>query len=516
VNTRQLRSHWLFLLVLVVMLPFLFVRLAQVPYTWYDEGLNLSALSTLAETGLYALSSDGQLRLADPAIQTGPPMIVPMSWYYRLSGHDLALIRLPVVITSLITLVVFYAFVCRLFNRNAALLAVLFLLAMPGEYTGSYILLSRQVLGEIPAILVITLGLHLLLNERSSLLQNILTGLLFGLAIALKSQVLLILPAALGLWALYRIYRDRQEWRRWLVIIGVLLLVYGLDTLWRAGMAGDQFTQNTNVLRDGALIHILPFRALNNLRDTSLLLRFGAMLLAVGGTILLLWRVPAARPTRPQNRQVMYFLLLFVSVWALWYALVSIGWQRYAFIGLVFAMPFLGFLAAYLIETVVRRPAVLRWVYVGATVVLLAFIAYYQWRKLQDTGGEQFFAMTDFVQQNVPQDAVIVSWEWPAQFVTGRQVVYPTTNIVNAITADLALGHGYDPALFNPLAECPSYVLLGSFEVDRRVLAEALAAAEPEPLFSQGYYELYHIPEGNLERRPDGTCSPASSSARSK
>jgi 4-amino-4-deoxy-L-arabinose transferase-like glycosyltransferase len=508
-----LRRHGLFGLVLLLTLPLLVVRLAEFPYTWYDEGLNLATARTLAETGLYALPSADGLRIADPAIQTGPPILVPLSWFYTLYGPNLELARLTIAVTAVLALVALYALAYRLYGALPAYLAALFILVLPGDSTANYIMMSRQVLGEIPAILCIALGLHLLLNDRARSRSYLAVGLLFGLAITIKSQVLLILVASTGLWALYSLARCPQEGRRWLLVAGAMGVVYGLDTLWRAQMAGPQWAENMQTLREGALIHIIPFRTLRNLRELSVLWRLALAGPVLGGLLPAQRRDPAAAPVGAGARRVQGFLLLFTALWIGWYAFVSIGWQRYSFIGMVFVMIFLAFLAARWLE---RRFSTRLSYAVLTGLCGLAIGAQHIPNMLDDRRGDDFFAMAAFVESSVTPDEVVLTWEWPVRYFFGGSFVYPGTRVANAITESLFFKRPYDSKVFNSLAACPDYVLLGSFNVDRQVLTGALEAADPTPMFEQGDYELYRIPAENLRRLPDGTCALNPAILRSK
>ncbi|NWG17295.1 MAG: glycosyltransferase family 39 protein [Chloroflexi bacterium] len=510
---NQLRRHWPFGLLLLLTVPVLFIRLAEVPYTWYDEGLNLATVRTLAETGLYALPSADGLRIADPAIQTGPPILVPLSWFYTLYGPNLGLARLTIAITAVLALIALYALTCRLYGALPAYLAALFILVLPGDSTANYIMMSRQVLGEIPALLCIALGLHLLLNDRARSRSYLAVGLLFGLAITIKSQVLLILVATLGLWTVYSLLRCPQEGRRWLLVAGAMGAFYGLDLMWRSQMAGPQWAEHVETLRQGTLIHLIPFRALRNLGEFNALWRLGLTGLAVGGALWVQRRAPASAPTGDGARRVQGFLLLFAVLWVGWYAFVSIGWQRYSFVGMVFVMVFLAFLAA---RWPGRRLDTRRGYAVLTGLFVLVAGAQHIPELLNDRRGADFFAMVSYVEQNVAQDAVVITWEWPVRYLTAGRFVYPTTTVANAITAATFFDWPYSKKTFDSLAACPDYVLLGSFEVDRTVLAGAITAADPNPLFRQGSYELYRIPDDNLRRLADGSCAPNPVSLRSK
>ncbi|MBZ0284491.1 MAG: glycosyltransferase family 39 protein [Anaerolineae bacterium] len=492
-----LQNHWPFLVLLLIALPLLMIRLAEVPYTWYDEGLNLNAARSLATTGLYGLPTADDLRLSDPAIQTGPPMIIPLAALYSLFGPNLTVMRLFTVLFGILTLIALYRLSARLHGPFPAFITVLLLIMMPGDTTANFILLSRQVLGEIPAILCITLGLHFLLRPTRHFGNNVLVGLCFGLAVVLKSQVLLVLSATIALFAIYCVLIDRSAWRQWATIIGVMVALYLADWSWRLSMAGLDSTRNFEVLREGALIHIFPFRPLSNLQDTGVLIRLGYSLLACGSFFLIRWRIPESHPAESSKQRVEVFVVLFSLLWVLWFALVSIGWRRYAFIGQVFST----ILIAYAINWVWLR---LRWptnqkVYAGLVAVCLVAVLPVYLPDLTNHQGDDFFAMMKYIEDEIPAEARIVSWEWPMSYFTEQQYIYPETKVVNAVTQAFFFQRPYDSAMFDPLAQCPDYILLGSFVFDRYTLGAALEVADEAPLFRSGIYEIHRIPAEELQ-----------------
>src|SRR4051812_10213889 len=102
---RNTRPHWPFCILLILFLFFTTIHIAHIPNVWYDEGLNLNAARTLAETGNYGLTSGASIRLGDPAIQTGTPMLLPLAVLYRVFGPNLAVSRLFTVVCGMAALI---------------------------------------------------------------------------------------------------------------------------------------------------------------------------------------------------------------------------------------------------------------------------------------------------------------------------------------------------------------------------------------------------------------------------
>ena len=99
------------------------------PHTWFDEGLNAGTAATLARSGLYALPDPEKPRVLDPAIQTGPTVIVPIALAYRIFSPGVWLARMVVLPFAVLACVGFILIARRLIGDGGAGLAFLFLLA---------------------------------------------------------------------------------------------------------------------------------------------------------------------------------------------------------------------------------------------------------------------------------------------------------------------------------------------------------------------------------------------------
>lgn len=479
-----LSRYWALFLLLLIAIPLLTINLHLAPYPWFDEGLNLAAVRTFAETGAYALPSSDELRFSDPAIQTGPPVLLPLSLLYRLVGADIGFMRLMIVISGLVALVLVYSLSQQLFGQRSALLSTLLLLLLPGMETSNFIMMSRQVLGEVPAIVYVLLGLMVLHNRPLSRWHWLSVGVLFGLAVTIKSQILVVLSVTLLVFLLAALIR--RQWSVagcWLLLIVAMVAVYLIDWLWRSSMGS--MPDSTETLIQGIRIHILTFQPLQNFTDFNVLWRVALGLLSAGAFVIL-----EGRDLIAPERRVARFIVVFVVLWMLWYSLFSIGWPRYAFVGLIFALLLLGRVVSRLLK---RRS--FPWTMKTCSMLLLAGAlgaGLIHGPQLTDTrAGDDFFAMMRYLREEVPSDARIVTWEWLATFLTDQQYVLPSTAITNEITAHVFLGQPYDIQAYDSLATCPDYLLYGSFVVDRTVLQ--VAQPDAAPVFERGWYQLYAV-----------------------
>jgi hypothetical protein len=182
----------------------------------------------------------------------------------------------------------------------------------------------------------------------------------------------------------------------------------------------------------------------------------------------------------PRNRDGQRWSLLVVLVLLnlLWYVFASIGWSRYAFLGLSLAcIPVARFFAdltddfslspSSLWGEIARRqmPAtrdLLAWTALMWLLAMLVIPGALVLRKVVLPGDNTPLAMAAYIDAHVPREAVIETWEAEMGFLTDHGYHYPPAGLL-----DMAVGHiwrngpspseGYD---FRAQAE-HSYVLVG-------------------------------------------------------
>src|SRR5215213_7290546 len=155
---QVLERAWLLALIAGTLLLAL-TNLPYAPATWFDEGSHLHVPKTLIQHGVYAdISSEGY-RYYGPTIGIGPTIMLPIALVFKLFGVGLEQGRLVIVTYLLVALAAGYALAQRLHGRRVALLAVTLLLASRTfSYPGA-IEYGRQVLGEIPGVAFLMLGM---------------------------------------------------------------------------------------------------------------------------------------------------------------------------------------------------------------------------------------------------------------------------------------------------------------------------------------------------------------------
>lgn len=459
------RRPWLQCVVVLVVFCILWAyRQPNFPPPWFDEGLNISAAAALAREGQYALPDPGGARVLDPAIQTGPTVILPLALTFRLLGVDMMTARLVMLPFALLALAVLLLIARRLMGAPFWVTALLLFAGSREDYT-SYLYMSRQVLGETPALALSLAGLWLWWQTLEGRLKRApglaLCGLAWGLAMVTKSQVLLLLPASLALiCALDRLYYHQASWKDYLIPAAVAALCVAgwyLAQYWVAG--ADRFQLNVMILRDGMSKFVLGINPRYWLNALRVILYSGWLLWGLPG---LIWAIVKSRR---QNQSGFYHLtLLALPTLALfWYVFLSVGWARYAFYVFV---PSAVWAAGLLVEVwrssgpFSALPA--RRLLAGG--VFLLYLVGNGWsfgQKLvapMDTG---FDEMVEFLQTRVDPEAKIEAFEWELRPFVPQTIHFPSTFVANAFAAAIYSGEEAPVELYDPWAVEPHYIIDG-------------------------------------------------------
>ena len=157
-----------------------FYRLTLYPPTWFDEGSHLHVPKALVRWGVYADYSSEGFRFSGPIFGVGPTVLVPIAGAFRLFGIDLWSARWVMVGYLLLGVSLFSAVARRWVPGWGAAFATLWFTFARSLDT---LTLGRQVLGEVPGMAFLALGLigwaRMARGQKGGL---ILAGLGFGLA----------------------------------------------------------------------------------------------------------------------------------------------------------------------------------------------------------------------------------------------------------------------------------------------------------------------------------------------
>ena len=159
------------------------------PPLWWDEGWTLSVARNWVELGHFGRLLNGELHSAGLAGHF--PVVSAMALSFKLFGIGIWQGRLPGVNFTIAALGTMYFLAYCLYNRKIAIGTIAALTLMTVSMETHPIMLSSQVLGEIPAMFYLVAGYALLLCtlEKSNWIIFPVIGF-WGIGIQIKAQVL--------------------------------------------------------------------------------------------------------------------------------------------------------------------------------------------------------------------------------------------------------------------------------------------------------------------------------------
>lgn len=479
-------------------------RLEVYPASWFDEGLVLQVPKNLVLYHEYAMMylPDG-LREFDPAIQAGPTILLPIALVFHLAGIGLLQARLVMVFYSLLAVGAFYSLVRGLSGMKIAFLASLLLIfTFDHEFT-SFVFMGRQVLGEVPALSFFLLGTLLWFRgwKRLRWTALIWPGLVWGLAMLTKVQFVLILPVALILfWLLDRVSGKRLPILYVIVPVlvsgGCVLMWYGYQVV---SLGFADYWQQASELGAAGGMHLLSF---SFRKVISAGLQLSGSTLVIFGVPGMLYTLCLGLQIGGEREDRWMFLAVFTATWLVWYAFLSIGWMRYAFvptaISAIFSARLLGKLWGWSGEhsKMLGRwlPMTVGQVAVGGVIVTLLLSGLLPLMKQvvqsPDSGLQE---LADYLNTHIPTEAVIESWEWEVDFLTDHKYHHPPYEVTNAITDKIWYGTPVSPDIYDPLAFRPTYLIRGPFAKWTGIYPQELLGQRCTLIKSVGDYDLYRV-----------------------
>jgi hypothetical protein len=498
-NHRKM-LFWLFGILALYLL--VFHNLTRFPAPWFDEGSHLHVPKTLVQYGVYAdISSEG-FRYYGPTIGVGPTVMLPIAAMFKLIGIGLLQARFVMAIYLIAAVYVFYRLVEHLSGEQLAWIALALVLSSRAVLLLNY---GRQLLGEVPGLFYLLLGLYLWFSgwDKNDWKRLALVGLIFGLAMVTKYQYLLFLaPTLIISWVLDIFYYKSSSNRNFLIPGIIAAGSFGFWQLISLQYLGPSTAmENLALLRasaEGAAFNFDLGQATANLGNlTARSVYLGALIPSLAYGLFI--SIP-----RTSDGQRWSILLLLVGLNLVWYVLVSIGWIRYVFLGFALASIFVARFFSDLTDgfkfdwsdgifpsLFKLRNAKLY----AITLWLLAIILTPMTKTvLEIVQPEPAYArqMADYLDGNVSSNAVIETWDPEMGFLTDHSYHYPP-NALLAVAVDQVY-YGGDPVQDRydfVRTEHPEYLLVGEFSKWTQIYPLDDLMDDYELVQSFGEYDLY-------------------------
>jgi 4-amino-4-deoxy-L-arabinose transferase-like glycosyltransferase len=508
-RSQTLAGWWPYGLIALLALPLLLWHLDTHPVPWFDEGFTTHAARMLTEQGVYGTYNvqDGYVHF-DSGVSTGPAVVLAIAVSFKVLGHGMWQARLVNVIFGLVLLWSCFALMRRLYGTTFGLLAVLILLAWPNFAGVGLQRMSRQVLGEVPALAFLALGWNVLFSSwgtqssKRSTVMAALAGVLFGLGIITKSQVGIVFLPALGLISLLRLRTDYKNLIRWALPVIMTLLTF---IAWRTfEYWGQQDASaaikaaNTEGYIKSIQLLLLPFNFGRWLNRSDWVLLF----IMFVGSVSCLWRARVWQLLKPAQKDEQYqeaTLGLFVFLYAVWFGFVSIGWARYGFVGYMisvllcakFGFDVLGWVFARLPEDWrPAQPSAVRYKLMGVLVAGLVGSHCVDLFTMQPDDSAQLTA--DYIRTQIPREAVIETMEWELDAISGHWELHHPAEADSFEAIQQIFYERHKPNLtYDELQANPDYLIVGAMSDFTGVYDEEALNKHFKLLNEFGAYKIY-------------------------
>jgi hypothetical protein len=503
-TNAQSKSQRIVFLLCGALLVYLFAfhNLTRFPAPWFDEGSHLHVPKTLVKYGVYAdISSEG-FRYYGPTIGVGPTVMLPIAAMFRVFGIGLLQARIVMALYLVAAVWAFFLLVEHLAGRWIAVLATILMLSSRSVLFLEY---GRQLLGEVPGFFFLVAALYLWFSKWNESRHGrlALIGLLFGLAVVTKYQYLLFLAPTLVLaWLANALYYRTSPHRHFLIPGIIAAAVFGLWQLFTLQYLGPATAQeNLALLRASAQAAAFHFNLTQLAANAGELTSRAAYLGTLIPALLYGMFLSLAR-TRESQKWNVIFLLVALNL--AWYVVASIGWLRYAFLGFSLASVFVARLFVTLMEGFKFEPTTsfVRSLFdtrnaarLACALWLLAIVAVplaktaYEIALPEPPAAQE---MSRYLDQHVPPDAVIETWDPEMGFFSDHNYHYPPNGLLAVAIDQVYYGgesvQGHYDFVRN---EQPDYLLLGEFSKWTAIYPFDELQSHYKLVHTVGVYDLY-------------------------
>ncbi len=469
----------------------LFWNLVADPAFWFDEGYKTNAARTIAEHGVYAtVTSDGYIPF-DPGISGGPADILAIALSFKLFGVSVLAARIPAAAYGVAAILLLYGLAAQLHGRRAGVLAVLAILAAPALDGSNFVTLGRQALSEVPAMAWMAGGLLVLVKawQHGGGKLEWMAGVLLGIGVLSRQQwAMALIPAVLAAM-LWRAQLRSPGWaQRIRLNIRPLAAMIGVVVAWKI----VEFVNTPAELRiENALMAAEATRSnlftasFGRMLSTQGWMAVALMLLGIAAGAIHLIQLRRSGDAQSAQFSMHVLLIVFVFCHCAWYALLSVGWPRYAFPGMALALLLL---AAILQRTAGRRFAIASYV----SMLLLAAATFSPLAESAPPQDSSATRMAALIRETTPPAALIETWEWEITTLAGPERFHlPHQKFLFQAIRQRTASEYLFTLDYDALQRDPDYLLMGKFGSWTGIYGRELLASCFSPIASDGPYILY-------------------------
>jgi 4-amino-4-deoxy-L-arabinose transferase-like glycosyltransferase len=468
-------------------------RIEAVPAMWWDEGWTVSVAKNWVERGFYGLLNSGNP--SPPGLAAAFPVVYTVAISFWIFGIGVWQARLPMIFISIGALAAFFALANSLMSRRASVIALAALLFLPGYGELHVLIMGRQVLGEMPALLCLLAGylcLERALNKRRLI---ILCSIMFwACALNTKAQILPFFICSLLVPLAFVLYRHKYR-----------LALYLGFALAGSVTASRLLLLMHNLLIQGRTRVQLPLDGIYEVTGLVLLpqVRLSALAIVVTYGLLtvcgLLYGVRktissgSAQGMDDSKLIVRVCLLSLGCGWMGWYLLLGSMWFRYlfpaVFIGGIFVAEMIDDLLSDIKPPLRSKLGPI--FFIGCLIVyMVTLTAHSLYVTFIAKADASILEAANYLNTASDPDALIETYESELFFLLNRRFHYPP-DYVHIELYKRRFSRGQTAINYNPQPFSPDYLVVGKFAKSWNLYEKALENGSFDALALFGDYTVY-------------------------
>lgn len=490
---------------LAVFVCALTIKLQSVPPVWWDEGWTLSVARNWVEQGHYGRLLNGQP--APAGFEAAFPITALVALSFRALGYGIHQARLVSVFLMMGTLALLFYLARCLYNRSVAGITLATSVVIPAFQDLHPVFIGRQVLGEGPALLFLLASyICLLAGTQRKIWMTIVAGVLAGLAINIKAQVLpfWVLSMLIPTFSLLYLGRWKCAGLFGATLTSGLLMLPALTWLWRYVLQQPSYARGAvpGLYEVTALVTSIPSR----LFALIVLVLFGLpTLFGIGYSICKILKSKDSLKTHTD--WVRSSLLVLVSTWLCWYVLASVGWTRYlfpaSFIGSIFVSAMLCDLMnrfdlsslskTFSFSTKLFRSGRSYWGPLFAVLLICISIprtVLMFYRVYVVDADSSVLQAAEFLNQTVP-GSLIETYDAELFFLLNKSYHYPPDSLNIQLVRRTFLYQETTTIDYDPLAADPDYLVVGPHSKQWKLYDRVLQTGAFRLVRTYPRYRLY-------------------------
>ena len=468
------------------------------PLSW-DEGWTLTVAYNFVARGFYGLYLDGNP--VGPGLSAAFPSVASIATAFQFFGIGLWQARFVSVMYMMGALAALYALARLLYNRRAAVLALLSLIVFASMLEMQAIVIGRKVLAEAPMLFFLLMGYlffsRALSDNAKTRTWLALCGacLMWSLALVSKAQPLPFWALSLAAIFVYAALTRRPRAAAQVVIVFVTSLLLMRAWLWGIDIFLRGHTLPSTPLPE--LLNLSAFVLIPKVRVTALSRFLLEGLLLLFGLLLASWTWWREKTSAQfSHHAARLALLVFVWSWLLWYLTLSVAWERYLFSAVFVGSIFTGYLLDRFVAMLAPRqmPTARKLLRAVAIITVLVVCIFYfvltLWRIVPQLQlGSAAADTTQWLNENVSPRARVETYDSEILFQLKPRAHFPPDTLSLEIIRkeiDPTRVLSYDAARVNA-----DYIVVGKYSRTYEIYDSLLAKGDYIPVQKIGPYSIY-------------------------